>query len=94
MAKKIFSRERKVIFHLDAPDANDVLLTGDFNSWNEAGLKMKKNQNGKWSVEVNLEPGKYEYKFIVDGRWWTDPLNTETVTNSFGSLNSVKEVEF
>ncbi|MDD5772521.1 MAG: glycogen-binding domain-containing protein [bacterium] len=92
MAKKLFSKKKKVLFLLNAPDAKEVLLTGDFNSWKEAGLKMEKGNNGEWSTEVNLEPGRYEYKFIVDGQWWTDPLNTSTVTNSVGSLNSLKEV--
>ncbi len=94
MVKKFTEKGRKVVFQLNAPNANEVLLIGDFNSWEEAGLAMKKNKNGVWNAELNLMPGRYEYKFIVDGQWWTDPLNTNTVPNSFGSLNSVKEVIF
>lgn len=84
--------ERKVEFELKAPTANKVLLTGDFNSWENQGIPLKKNKNGVWSAELGLKPGKYQYKFIVDGQWRTDPLNRLTIRNPFGSENSIKEV--
>ncbi|MBN2482848.1 MAG: glycogen-binding domain-containing protein [Candidatus Omnitrophica bacterium] len=90
VAKK--SAGKKVDFQLTAPDAKKVALTGDFNSWNTNGTKMKKDRNGVWSIGMTLNPGRYEYKFIVDGQWWTDPINSNTSKNSFGTINSVLEV--
>lgn len=84
---------KKVAFQLQASEAQSVALTGDFNSWGDEGLKMKKGRDGVWKIGMNLVPGRYEYKFIVDGQWWTDPANPNAATNSFGTVNSVIEVE-
>jgi 1,4-alpha-glucan branching enzyme len=86
--------EKKVAtsFELMAPNAKEVVVTGDFTSWSATGIAMKKGANGLWKTSVNLKTGKYEYKFVVDGQWWNDPNNATTVGNSFGSLNSLKVV--
>ncbi len=39
-----------------------------------------------------LLPGRYEYKFVVDGHWIPDPNALENVLNPHGTLNSVMEV--
>ncbi|CAN8313149.1 unnamed protein product [Cochlearia groenlandica] len=53
--------------------ASEVLLTGSFDGWSTQ-RKMKKAQNGVFSLSLKLYPGKYEIKFIVDGQWKVDPL--------------------
>ncbi len=85
-------KAKKIIFQLSAPNANVVLLTGDFSAWNPNGIKMGKEKTGIWKTEVDLKSGRYEYKFVVDGKWWTDPANKHTAINSFGDVNSVIEV--
>jgi 1,4-alpha-glucan branching enzyme len=85
-------RSKKISFQLHAPTAAVVILTGDFNAWRETGVKMKKENAGIWKADLALNPGRYEYKFIVDGKWWTDPKNEKTAINSFGDINSVIEV--
>jgi len=80
------------VFKLFSPHANRVSVSGDFNNWDAAGVSAKKDAKGTWTVQVGLKPGRYEYKFIVDGSWITDPATT-AVTNSFGSQNSVLEVK-
>lgn len=83
----------KTTFTVMAPKAGRVAVTGSFNSWDKTGASLKKDKNGAWTGELSLKPGKYEYKFIVDGQWWTDPANKSTVRNSFGSDNSVIEIK-
>jgi 1,4-alpha-glucan branching enzyme len=62
-------------FALDGfQNARSVVLSGDFNGWNEAELRMDKIAGG-WSLGYSLKPGNYGYKFIVDGQWITDPAN-------------------
>lgn len=39
--------------------------------------------------QIKLKPGKYAYKFIVDGRWTTDPSNKLREHGDAGSDNSV-----
>ncbi len=85
-------RMKKNRFQISAPEASSVLLTGDFSGWDSSGIPMKRSKKGTWKTEVNLKPGRYEYKFIVDGQWWTDPLNDNIITNSLGSQNSVIEI--
>lgn len=84
---------KKVSFFLEAPLASKVILTGDFTSWKEDGIAMSKKRSGRWETTLLLKPGRYEYKFIVDGQWWTDPKNPNVVTNSFGTQNSVISVD-
>jgi 1,4-alpha-glucan branching enzyme len=80
-------------FSLVAPDAKEVVLVGDFNNWNGEGYRMKKSKDGICKKKVDLKPGRYEYRFIVDGNWWTDPKANETCLNSFGSQNSVINIQ-
>src|SRR5690606_20199847 len=42
-----------------------------------------------WEIRADLPPGRYEYKYIVDGTWMHDPANKEYVMNEHGTLNSV-----
>jgi len=39
-----------------------------------------------------LRPGRYRYRFVVDGKWMTDPHNSYVEANQFGELNNVIEV--
>ena len=45
------------------------------------------------SAKLPLRPGRYRYRFVVDGKWMTDPHNKYVETNQFGELNNVVEVE-
>jgi type 1 glutamine amidotransferase len=55
-------------------------------------MPLSKAKKSTWEKELTLKPGKYEYKFVVDGKWIADPNNKNTVWNSLGSQNSVVEV--
>lgn len=79
-----------VTFALDAPNASSVRLTGEFTNWSHEGLRMLRDEkDGVWKITVNLDPGDYEYRFIVDGVWITDPNNVDSVLNEFGQENSL-----
>ncbi|HEY3411749.1 MAG TPA: alpha-amylase family glycosyl hydrolase [Armatimonadota bacterium] len=56
-----------------APDAVRVYVAGTFNSWSSSALAMAKGDNGLWTAKLDLEPGSYQYKFVVDGKWMSDP---------------------
>jgi 1,4-alpha-glucan branching enzyme len=84
--------QTKVDFVLECGDANQIYLSGDFNDWSETNLPMIFLGAGKWEKSVTLAPGRYEYKFIVDGTWIADPAGAQQVLNAFGSTNSVVEV--
>ncbi len=69
-------------------NAKKVIVSGNFNAWNQEELAMDKTSDG-WQLPYVLAPGNYEYKFIVDGKWITDPSNTYK-TGSGNSYLSVK----
>lgn len=79
-------------FKIKVPEAKRVSVAGSFNNWDTNSLLAKKDPRGNWSVKINLNPGKYEYKFFVDGSWMNDP-KSEKVYNSFGTENSVVVVK-
>ncbi|MGB7629835.1 MAG: isoamylase early set domain-containing protein [Candidatus Deferrimicrobium sp.] len=79
-------------FEFSAPEAKEVSLAGNFNQWNTLANPMKKDKKGVWKVTLPLEPGRYEYRFIVDGNWQNDPACSSCVTNEFGGENCVRIV--
>ncbi|HTL59882.1 MAG TPA: glycogen-binding domain-containing protein [Candidatus Limnocylindrales bacterium] len=81
-----------VSFALVRPGARQVSLCGEFNAWSPEAGPMTPHDDGHWEAIVALRPGRYQYKFLVDGEWVPDPLVQETVPNEFGSFNSVIEV--
>ena len=64
------------------------MLAGSFNIWDPATLPMIRTDSG-WVAEVKLTPGKYWYKFIVDGHWQTDNDNELSENDGLGNVNSV-----
>ena len=96
MTKKLSSKEsesemkaQKVNFKLFAPESQNVFLAGDFNSWDPNSHPLKKNSTGEWKISVGLSPGRYEYRFLVDGQWQNDPNCTCLAPNPFGEENCV-----
>jgi 1,4-alpha-glucan branching enzyme len=85
--KKI--KKQNVVFLVEAPEANDVFLAGDFNNWNPETLPMEKDDDGVWKRTLKLDPNLYEYKFIIDGEWKTDSQNSKTCPNCFGTENNI-----
>jgi len=90
---KMRSGIKKVQFEFPAPGAKEVCLAGDFNNWDSRAHPMKRNKNGIWKTILPLEPGRYEYRFFVDGNWENDPSCSCCVTNEFGSQNCVRIIE-
>lgn len=73
------------------PDAKEVFLVGDFNDWDPRADRMVKRK-GVFQKLLQLEPGEYQYKFLVDGQWFEDPSAMIQVPNAFGTINSVVRV--
>lgn len=81
--------ERILTFSLYAPHAGCVSLAGDFNAWNPDVHPLEKASDGLWERVVSLPPGRYEYKFVVDGQWHDDPRCDAYTPNPFGGQNCV-----
>ena len=71
--------------------AKEIFVCGDFNGW---GREAPMAQLGKdWVSEMEIAPGEYEYKFLVDGIWFNDPNAVKQVPNLWGSDNSLLVVK-
>ena len=63
--------DRTVTFHLRAPGATSVKLSGDFV---QGSPDMTKGEDGQWSITTSpLNPAVYTYTFVVDGVRNIDP---------------------
>ncbi len=73
-----------------AGDASTVNVAGEFNSWSTSADPMKKQANGTWTLVKALAPGKYAYKFVLNGTdWKADENAPETADDGYGGKNSV-----
>ena len=72
--------------------AEKVYLSGSFNDWKPEGQAMDGPDTEGWfTTTAELAPGRYEYKYVLDGKGWrSDPGNRER-TGFY--LNSVLHVE-
>ena len=82
--------EKEIVFKLEAPEGAMVQIAGDFNEWTPESLHFTESEGRPlWHKSISLQPGSYEYKYLVDDLWITDPANDMTVEDSYGGLNSV-----
>lgn len=86
-------------FKCHAPDAQQVFVAGTFNEWKPDAMPLVRDKAGHWRGSLKLPPGRHEFKFVVDGRWWCDPgckgdhACPNCVPNQLGSMNRVLEVK-
>jgi beta-lactamase regulating signal transducer with metallopeptidase domain len=73
-------------------NARVVAVAGEFNKWNQSQFIFSR-EGGEWVCRVQLPAGTYQYKFIVDGDWLTDPNNPVTVHDERGITNSLLTAE-
>lgn len=95
MAKKPRSKtgRRRVRFAFRADPGSRVCVAGTFNGWDPDKTVLRdRTGRGEYVRQVLLDPGRYEYKFVVNGVWCVDPENPHWVPNEFGTLNSVLDL--
>lgn len=64
---------KPVNFICIAPDAKSVSLIGDFNDWHPKAHPLKRQHDGAWQVQVQLNHGHHHYQFFIDGKTALDP---------------------
>jgi len=83
--------KKRVSFYLRIPEAKEIYLAGDFNNWDKSSLPLNRDSKGAWRKTLTLKKGEYQYRYIVDGEWYTDP-NKEQCPNPFGTQNNLLKV--
>ncbi len=87
---------REVIVRFKDAAAGDVRIAGDFNGWvpdrGVRSLIASEGQTRVWTKILSLEPGTYQYRYVVDGEWREDPSNPQSEPGPTGQLNSILHV--
>jgi diguanylate cyclase (GGDEF)-like protein len=77
-----------------AAPIHSLTLMSDFNGWDKRIDPLHKEPDGPYAIELHLTPGRYAYKFVINGEWYvTDPLCTEYTMDGYGGRNSVLVVK-
>jgi chromosome partitioning protein len=85
---------REVAFNITAPDARDIFVVGDFNHWKiNDESRLSRLEDGRWEKKFGMAPGRYKYKFVVDGEWVLDSQNGDREQNSFGTFDSIMNLQ-
>lgn len=77
-----------VTFSLAAPTARQVFLAGEMTGWDAGKKAMARGADGVWRLRLDLAPGQWLYKFVVDGRWVHDPATPDHDADGHGGQHS------
>jgi hypothetical protein len=90
----ICSAEVQFSLKINDNKAHTVAIAGDFNGWNpQTNLLEDPEGDGIWTGTLKLEPGRYEYMFVLDGeKWFPDPNALRYVKDGFGNKNAILEI--
>jgi 1,4-alpha-glucan branching enzyme len=91
-AMKSAPKKASQTFAFNSPGALSVQLVADFTHWEKSPISLKRDRDGVWRTAVELAPGTYHYRFLVDGQWRDDPECTLRVPNPYGGSNAVRKV--
>ena len=84
---------REVIVRYRDATASDVRIAGDFNGWvPDKGVRSLIETEGQtrvWTKILQLPPGTYAYRYVVDGEWREDPDNPDAVSSESGGRSSL-----
>ena len=82
-------RARVTFAHRPERAESTVFLAGEFNGWSPTRTPMERMGDGFFRVSIELEDGRYPYKFVVDGKWIADPANPTREPDGHDGFNSV-----
>ena len=100
MKKKIILNSKKILFLINEEDIKDkihekvykICIGGTFNDWKMVEMNYD-SQNGDFFLYINLEVGIYEYKFIVNDKYWTINKNNHFKNDLKDNINNYISVK-
>ncbi len=79
-------------------NVTSVALVGTFNNWNKEANPMKVGPDGStYTLSIPLKPGRYLYKFVLNGEKWIIDPAASSEPDGNGNVNSIffaKDAEF
>ncbi|NOY77508.1 MAG: DUF3459 domain-containing protein, partial [Calditrichaeota bacterium] len=81
--------------HMPRDSIQSISLVGEFNNWKVGKtLLVDPDSNGIYETDINLPPGEYEYKFVINGKKWIpDPMNPRQIPDGWNGFNSLRTVQ-
>lgn len=87
LLKKSRKINKEFLFDSKGKIYKTIRLAGDFNNWTPASSTFTQIDN-IWKASLLLNPGRYSYQIVVDGKWMLDPASRDSVSNGIGGYNS------
>jgi len=74
----------KVTFSVEAKEATEASVIGDFNNWNQEDGALSKLKNGTFKGVFNIEKdASYGFKYIIDGAFVNDAQADSFLWNEY-----------
>ncbi|MCK5520187.1 hypothetical protein KAJ27_15130 [bacterium] len=71
-------------------DSDSIFVFGNFSNWRRDQHLMSYNSDtDRYTTDIYFDPGRYEYRFYVDGKDMLDPGNPDQTPNGLGDFNSL-----
>jgi len=91
----LLEKSRKIIqriaFNPNGKNYKTVQIKADFNNWLPSAGKLELKDN-VWTGAFTLNPGRYQYLIVADGKEMLDPNNPDSIDNNIGGYNSIMKV--
>lgn len=71
--------------------AKKIYLAAEFNGWQFSENELTKQKNGDFATTIDLEPGEYAFRYVLDGEHWENDFDADKYVPSgvMGVENSV-----
>jgi glycosidase len=92
LGKKSVKQDVTISFDPKGQKYKSVAVKGQMNEWNvQKGVMVL--EKGVWKIKLEVDPGLYQYVFVVDGKEMPDPANKAKVDNNMGGFNSLLSIK-
>lgn len=72
-----------------APALTSVNVAGSFNEWSTTAKAMTKQADGSWKATIKLNPGTYQYKYVMNGGTWVQNMCNDATWGDPANGNKV-----
>ncbi|WP_081926706.1 hypothetical protein [Pseudobacteroides cellulosolvens] len=70
--------------------ADSIYFVGDYNDWELQDKMIKLPNMDLWYItKVFPENSRFDYKYVIDGNWITDPLNKNVTAGGAGNNSTL-----
>ncbi len=80
----VITPDGEVSFAFKTLPGRIIAISGDFNNWDPYSDILTETQPGKYSITLNMLPGRHFYSFIVGGDRVIDPFNLDSAMDYEG----------